>query len=439
MFLDQNRLWKPFQGIIADTGLSWERCKNANVAGLTESLVDTLLDAYERAGDSVQSAAGRLLFDHWACSLAGDRALPPAWRPQRGARQAAAACLLDRDDIHWASVTHPGSVIWPTVVEVGLRTDADVGAARRAAILGYEVCARVAEALGPTHRRGWHATATAGTVGAAMSAALLLGLDRRGVVNALGHAISVAGGSSRTLFERSATKVFHRANAVTTGIACADAAALAPATREGLEAPQGMLATMSSAAHAEKLTEPRTTWAVERTSIRLYAVSGFAQTAAEAASKLASVLDPGAITTLRLSVNAQTRAMAGITEPRSDEEAWWSVQHAVATCLVHGGPASLESGLQRDPRVKRLLALTQFAADADGIGAAVTVESSDGTTNTAVVEVPLGHPDRPASREQLLAKWKAVTGRDGQPAWVAAGLASGSLKDMVREAGFIYD
>jgi 2-methylcitrate dehydratase PrpD len=410
------------------------------MSSLTERLVDTLLDAYDEAGEPAQHAARRLLFDHWACRLAGEAALPAAWRPGTAAREAAAACQLDMDDLHWGSMTHPGAIIWPVVLDLGLRNDADVASALRAAILGYEVCARLAEALGPTHRRSWHATATAGTVGAAMSAASLLGLDRPGLVNALGHAISVAGGSPRAVVERSATKVFHRAHAATTGIAAAEAHKLAPATREGLESPQGMLATMSAAPAPDRLTEPPRSWAVERTSIRLHAVTGFAQTAAEAASELASIQDPEAITAVRITVSALTRMLAGIAEPLTDEDAWWSTQHAVAACLVHGDPAVLESGLQHDPRVRRLLACAQFQDETEGIGATVTVERSDGTSKIATVELPLGHPDRPASGERLLAKWSTLTGRDGRRAWAATTLPGSSrVADMVRAAGLTDD
>src|ERR1700730_996534 len=406
------------------------------MGSLTEALVDTLLDAYDDAGDSAHDAACRLLFDHWACRLGGDRALPADWRPGAAARQAAAACQLDRDDIHWASVTHPGSIIWPAVLDVGLRTDADGSAALRAAILGYEVCARIAGALGPSHRRGWHATATAGTVGAAMSAAVLLGLDRPGIVTALGHAISVAGGSSRAIVERSATKVFHRAHAVSTGIACAEASSLIPATREGLEMPHGMLATMSAAAEPDWLTAAPRTWSVERTAIRLHAVSGFAHTAAEAAAELATFQDRSAITSVHLVVSAPTKALAAIAVPVSDEEAWWSVQHAVATCLVHGDLAVLEAGLQDDARVHALLACTTLTDGAEGIGATVTVERADGSRQTATADLPMGPRRRPASREQLLAKWATLTGRDGERAWAAANHAgSGRLRDTVREAG----
>ncbi len=314
---------------------------------LTEALVNRLLAAYDASAPAPRSeAAARLLFDHWACRRGGETRLPGGWSAAPVARQAAAGCVLDRDDVHWPSLTHPGAIIWPVVLGVGTRMEVDGAAAVRAATLGYEVIARLAGALGPTHRQRWHATATAGTAGAAVAAALLLGRDADGVTAALAHALSVAGGSSRAVVERSATKVFHRAHAATTGIACAEAAVLTPATRLGLEGDQGMLATMSGAADPSRLDAPVDGWAIEETAVRLYAVSGFAHTAVEAALKLAPRQAPADIRRVLLSVSPTARAAAGVVAPASAEEAWWSVQHAVATCLVHGDAAALETGLQ---------------------------------------------------------------------------------------------
>jgi 2-methylcitrate dehydratase PrpD len=403
----------------------------------TEALVSSLLGAYDSADKApLAEAAGRLLFDHWACRGGADALLPPRWRAEPVARHAAAGCLLDRDDLHWASLTHPGSIIWPVVLDVGTRMAVEGAAAVRAATLGYEVVSRLAATLGPTHRRYWHSTATAGTVGAAMSAALLLGLDPEGIGTALGHAISVTGGSSRAVLERSATKLFHRAHAATTGIACAEAASLAPATRLGLESEQGMLHAMSASADPAMLDRPVGVWAIEDTTIRLYAVTGFAHTAVEAASGLAGKLDSDDIRRVRLSVSATTRALASVASPTTDEEAWWSVQHAVATCLVHGDAAVLETGLQSDARVRWLLERIEFDADRDDIGATCTVEREDGSLETNSMDVPVGHPTRPASTEQLIAKWSAVAGDGADRAWAAvAGLGSERLKAVVQKAG----
>jgi 2-methylcitrate dehydratase PrpD len=412
----------------------------ARVRSLTEELVDTLLSAYADAGDALPTeAAGRLLFDHWACRLGGDALLAVRWQPEPAARAAAAASVLDRDDVHWKTLTHPGSIIWPVVLDVGWRTEADGATALRAAVLGYEVCARLADALGPSHRRYWHTTTTAGTVGAAMSAAVLLGLGAPGIGTALGHAISIAGGSSRSIVERSATKVFHRAHAARTGIACADAAPLAPATRQGLEGEGGMLAAMSAAAEPDKLIAPVQRWAIEDSAVRLYAVSGFAHSAVEAASQLSGSVDAQQIRRVRLAVSPATHTLAGIVLPATDEEAWWSVQHAVAAMLVLGDPAVLESGRQNDPRVLSLLGRVQFDDDRGDIGATVTVERADGSHETASVDLPIGHADRPATTEQMLAKWSAVVGgpSDRADRALAATRRFGSerLRTVVQEAG----
>src|SRR5581483_10178547 len=182
----------------------------------------------------LRRAAGRALFDFAACATAGRVALAgfePAGEP---ALSAAVSHALDRDDLHWPSLTHPGSIVWPVVLALGPE--------RRliAAAAGYETTARLALAVGVSHRRYWHATATAGTIGAAVAAALALGLDEDGVAGAAGHAISVASGSIQCVLERSRTVVFHRAHAAVTGLNAARAAAAGlGATRLGLEAERG--------------------------------------------------------------------------------------------------------------------------------------------------------------------------------------------------------
>jgi 2-methylcitrate dehydratase PrpD len=204
----------------------------------------------------------------------------------------------------------------------------------------------------------------------------------------------------------------------------------------GLEAPDGLLGAMSTRPDPDRLIAPVVRWAIERTAIRLYAASGFAHAAMEAAVELAGHGEVAAITRVRLAVSPAARTLAGVALPITDEQAWWSVQHAVATCLVHRDPAVLESGLQDDPRVLRLLGCAEFDGDHTGIGATVTVDWADGRRQTASVDVPIGHPDRPATADQLLAKWTTLAGGDGERMLAAAGrLGSETLRKVVQEAG----
>jgi 2-methylcitrate dehydratase PrpD len=280
---------------------------------MLDQLIGVVLASYD--AELARGAGGRALFDHLACLEAGRPDLPP------GVGDAGAAALRDLDDIHWPSVTHIGAIVWTVLRDAG----ADGELRWRAAHAGYEVTARLGAALGPEHRRYWHATTTAGTVGGAVAAALALGSDP---VHAAGHAISVAGGSILCILKRTGTRVVHRDHAARTALWCARAAELAPAY-DGLEHPRGMFAAMGGG--AEGLLTPVDQPAIATVSFRRHQTSGFCQAAVEAAQELAPV-DPGS--TVTLEVPEATAALAAIAHPQTQEEAWWSVQHAVAVTLL---------------------------------------------------------------------------------------------------------
>ena len=308
---------------------------------LTERMVGAALEAYDPL--EARIAGGRALFDHLANRHAGRRVVPSA------VGDAGAAAALDRDDVHWPSLTHPGAIVWTVVLATGAEGDAR----GRAAHAGYEVTARLGRALGPDHRRHWHATTTAGTVGGAVAAALALGTDP---VVAAGHAISVAGGSILALLERSGTRVLHRDHAAATALRCARLTAL-PATREGLEHPRGLFGAMGGS--AEALLAPGARGALAETSFRAHATCGFNQALVDAARAVAGVGGgeaaravaaagggeaaravaaagggdaPGAAVVVE--APAATLALAGDPEPRTAEDAWWSAPHAVAATLL---------------------------------------------------------------------------------------------------------
>jgi 2-methylcitrate dehydratase PrpD len=280
---------------------------------MLDQLIGVVLASYD--AELARQAGGRALFDHLACWEAGRRDVSP------GVGDAGAAALRDLDDIHWPSVTHIGAIVWTVLRDAG----ADGELRWRAAHAGYEVTARLGAALGPEHRRYWHATTTAGTVGGAVAAALALGSDP---VHAAGHAISVAGGSILCILERTGTRVVHRDHAARTALSCARAAELAPAY-DGLEHPGGMFAAMGGS--GESLLTPVDQPAIATVSFRRHQTSGFCQAAVEAAQELAPI-KPGS--TVTLEVPEATAALAAIAHPQTEEEAWWSVQHAVAVTLL---------------------------------------------------------------------------------------------------------
>jgi 2-methylcitrate dehydratase PrpD len=297
---------------------------------LLSRLMQLATDSYDP--DRARRAGGRARFDHLACRTHGLRLAPP----ELG--NAGAAAMGDMDDVHWPSVTHPGTIIWATIDEAGATGDR----LWRAAHTGYEVTARLGAALGPDHRRSWHTTATAGTIGAAAAAAVALGSDP---TLAAAHAVSVAGGSILCILERTDTRAVHRDHAVATGVHCARLTNLSAAL-DSLEHPRGMFAAMGGSADGLLAARERT--ALEEVSFRRHATSGFNQAAVEAAQELAGLDDP---TQIELEVPEATAALAAVADPQNSEQAWWSCQHAVAATLLGRDLATCSVD---DPAVKRV-------------------------------------------------------------------------------------
>jgi 2-methylcitrate dehydratase PrpD len=349
-------------------------------ATLTEQLLVAVFDEY--SPDDARIAGGRALFDHLACLHAGRRSAPAS------VGDAGAAAADDRDDLHWPSLTHPGAVVWPVL----RATRAEGETQWRAAHAGYEVTARLGAALGPAHRRYWHATTTAGTVGGAVAASVALGTDP---VAAAGHAISIAGGSIVALLERSGTRMVHRDHAAGAALRCAHAAADVPATRCGLEHPRGLFAAMGG--DAGGLLEPAERSALDEVAFRRHATTGFAQALVEAARELAPIDPAGEIL-----AEAPAAAIALATDPAPGdaEEAWWSCEHAVAVTLL--GLDLEDRALVNDARVRALRSRVRLSPGD------ISRVTAGGRMAERAVAAPL-------TNEDLIAKWTSLNPDDAPP------------------------
>lgn len=101
---------------------------------------------------------------------------------------AASSHVAEQDDIHNASVLHPGTVVFPAVLAAAQETGASGREALTAVVAGYETGIRVGEYLGRSHYRIFHTTGTAGTLAAAAGVSRLLGLGTETTLHALGSA-----------------------------------------------------------------------------------------------------------------------------------------------------------------------------------------------------------------------------------------------------------
>lgn len=182
----------------------------------------------------------------------------------------------DLDDVHYPSLTHPGSVMWPVALTLGSETGACVRDVAAALALGYEVTARLGACLKSQH--GLHSTGTAGSAGAAACASVLLGLPVPGLADAIAHAVSASGGLGQAVVEASGTRAFHRASAASIGVLAARLRADGlTASRAVLEGQAGLWALLPGADPAALLAADRP--AAPATCVRVERVSGFYQAA----------------------------------------------------------------------------------------------------------------------------------------------------------------
>ncbi|MBI4340243.1 MAG: MmgE/PrpD family protein [Chloroflexi bacterium] len=111
-------------------------------------------------------------------------------------------------------------VLMPTVLALGEQLHLSGKRVMEAFIVGFEVASRIGQSIGRDHyRRGWHSTATNGTLGASAAASRALTLDIAQTRCALGLATSSATGS-RVNFGFMA-KPYHPGNAARAGIVSA--------------------------------------------------------------------------------------------------------------------------------------------------------------------------------------------------------------------------
>src|SRR6266545_5166517 len=166
-----------------------------------------------------------------------------------------AAHALDFDDTNFAMMGHPSAPVLSAALAAAELALADGRALVHAFLLGFEVETSLAEVLNPPHyERGWHATCTLGTLGAAAAAARLLGLDAMQTRTALAIAASQASGLKENF--GTMTKPFHAGHAARSGVLSALLAREGfTASEQALEGPQGYFAVLGAGKREERALE----------------------------------------------------------------------------------------------------------------------------------------------------------------------------------------
>src|SRR5690606_10986661 len=254
---------------------------------------------------------------------------------------AAAAHMVEQDDVPNGAVFHPAAVVFPPAIAVAQALGRSGPELLAACVAGYEVGIRVGEFLGRSHYRIFHTTGTAGTLAAAAAVGNLLRLDSDQMLNALGSAGTQAAGLREFLKDAADSKQLHTARASANGLM---AAWLArdnfTGARQILEGAQGMAAGMSSDADPAKLTAGLgTRWAVLVTSFKFHASCRHTHPAADALLKAMQENDLRAEDIVRVETHVHQGALdvlGPVVNPVTVHQSKFSMGTVLALIALHG-------------------------------------------------------------------------------------------------------
>jgi 2-methylcitrate dehydratase PrpD len=369
--------------------------------------------AFEPSADDL-ALADRALVDTIAVAVAARHHpirdlladLPPegAW--------AALAHVLDFDDLHLPTTTHVSAVCVPAVLAAG--GDA------RAYLAGAGAMVRLGVALGwPHYEAGWHATCTAGAPGAAVAAAVAMGLGPDETATSMALAVPAAGGVQRAF--GTTGKALQVGFAVHAGVRAARLAA-AGATADPYALDQ-WLALVGGDAQRLDLDGPAVPGGL---AIKLFPCCYALQRPIAAVRALGEV---DAERVAHVVVRTPAGALAPLihSEPSTGLQGKFSLEYAVAATLLDGRPgiASFTDEAVARPAAQTLLRRVEADPVRGGDWllageAEVEVTLDDGAVLRAAVDVPPGAPQRPPSADELTAKVVDCAGSPLAPTWQSA-------------------
>jgi 2-methylcitrate dehydratase PrpD len=274
---------------------------------------------------------------------------------------------------------------------------------------------------------GWFYTALYGVFGAAAAAAKLLKLDAEGVRNALGLALSHAGGTQQALAEKTIAKRLQSAIAARNGVfAALLAQAGASAPREAFEGKFGLYAKYDPGNPEVLLADLGRRFEHVATAVKKYPSCTANHPAIEGAIAIARELDlkPDDVTGVEVTLSPFSHQLVGQPfEPGANPQvaAQFSIQYSLASAILRRrlGIADIQAEAALDPQARAFAAKVAVRIDEANKGKFAPAEiavltKSRGAIRRRVERVP-GTAQCPMSEAELHAKFRDCVAASARP------------------------
>ncbi|WZU35193.1 2-methylcitrate dehydratase [Rhodococcus ruber] len=328
-------------------------------------------------------------------------------RPQAALVNGTAAHAIDFDDVVSWMDGHPSAPLLPALMAATEGTAITGKHFIAAFVAGFETEALIGRLMKPSHyARGFHATATVGTFGAAAAVAHMLRLDEAQWSHAFGIAGSRAAGL-KSMFG-TMTKPLQVGAAAENGLRAATLAARGvTAHTDVLGTPQGFRDTQSDADGTSKVW----TWtelSITEVLFKYHAACYLTHSAIEGALSLReSGVEPELIESVNVLVPAGHLQVCNIAEPSTPLEGKFSLRFTTAMAFATGdlSERAFSRASLMDPQVVALRNRVQVDArtDSDSRSSIVRVILTDGSEHVAEVDV-----NRPTPTSHLARRWDTL-------------------------------
>lgn len=408
-------------------------------AGLTLELAGRALAIrHENLPDEVRLVARDCLVDWLGCVFAGLREpvseiVAEAVREEGGAEQAtligragkvsvpqaalingAISHALDYDDVNLVLPGHPGVAILPALLALAEHREANCADFYAAFVAGHDTACRVGALVGPSHyANGFHATATIGSLGAAMACAHLLKLSAFQASHALGVAATQAAGL-KSMFGTMA-KPLHAGMAAQTGVRAALLASKGFVSRlDALECTQGFAGAHGCDFHPQKaLAEPAGGYHLAGNIFKFHAACFGTHSTIEAVAQLRREygLQPGDVERIHVAAS-QACTICNIQAPSTALEAKFSLRATAAFAMLDIDTAKLDTWHRvTDDDVQAMLARVQveLIPGTSLSASTVTLTTRDGRSFQRDVDVGTPLTDTAEQSRRVDRKFMAVS------------------------------
>ncbi|MBN2062700.1 MAG: MmgE/PrpD family protein [Deltaproteobacteria bacterium] len=336
---------------------------------------------------------------------------------------------FDFDDDHREGTMHPSVAVFPAVFAMGEKLGITGKELMRSFILGLEVMIRLGESLlGKSYYQGFHPTGTCGVFGAAAACATAMGLDLLRTKYALGIAASFSAGTFECTGDGAWQKPLQAGHPAMGGVL---AALLAEKSYRGsgtvLDGPNGLIRAFSFKDQYDygRITDTLgKKWEMMDTSIKVHACCRFSSPVADCALDLyrqgvraknvKNILAKVGDFSIRALCNPEDRKRKPETHVDAQFSLPWAI--AVAVCKNRTGIDEFKVESLGDPDVLELAQKVTWEMDPEAEAmypkaypATLVAEMTDGRIFEAHVDFPKGDPENPASKDEILTKFHALT------------------------------